>query len=93
MKGSLMSTTSAIFDDFQLFRVIALILLVTGIATASFPVLIAAGIVTFGWPFLCVYLLKSAAGRKNRRENISFRLFDLVRRAASVLPIPSRIVR
>jgi hypothetical protein len=91
MKGNLVSTTrsSSIFDDFQLFRVIALILLVAGFATASLPLLIAAGIVTFGWPFLCVYLLKYDAGR----ENLSYKLLDFARRAASVLPIPSRSVR
>jgi hypothetical protein len=94
MKGSFMSKNTAdfMFDDFLLFRVIALILLVAGIATASFPLMIAAGIVTYGWPYLCVYLLKSDAGRENAGKTSS-RLFEFMRRAASVLSIPSRNVR
>jgi hypothetical protein len=95
MKGSLMSknTAGSIFDDFLLFRVIALILLVAGIAMTSFPLLIAAGIVTYGWPFLCAYLLKSDAGRENAGK-ASSRLLELARRTASMLlSIPSRNVR
>jgi uncharacterized membrane protein (Fun14 family) len=89
MKGNPMSKNTAdfMFDNFLLFRVIALILLVVGIATASFSVLIAAGIITYGWPFFYVYLLKSNAGRENAM------LLGLTRRVASVLSVPSRIVR
>jgi hypothetical protein len=81
------NTADFMLDNFLLFRVIALILLVVGIATTSFPVLIAAGIVTYGWPFFYVYLLKSDAGRENAV------LLGLMRRVASVLSIPSRVVR
>jgi uncharacterized membrane protein (Fun14 family) len=81
------NTADFMFENFLLFRVIALILLVVGIATASFPVLMAAGIVTYGWPFFYVYLLKSDAGREGPV------LLGLMRRVASVLPTPSRIAR
>ncbi|MDR2613941.1 MAG: hypothetical protein LBC91_01255 [Candidatus Accumulibacter sp.] len=81
------NTAGSVFDDFLLFRVIALVLLVTGIATASFSMLIAAGIVTYGWPYLCVHLLNSNARRETPRR-ISSRLLELTRRAASVLSVP-----
>jgi Flp pilus assembly protein TadB len=65
------NTAGLMYNNYLLFRVIALILLVVGIATVSFPVLIAAGIVTYGWPFLCAYLLKTGVGRKNAGEAVA----------------------
>jgi len=46
-----------LFENHLLSSVAALALLVAGIATVSAPLLIAAGIVAYGWPFLYVYLL------------------------------------
>jgi hypothetical protein len=77
--------TDSLFDKFLLFRVIALILLVVGISTASFPMLIAAGIFTYGWPYLYVYLRKSNAEWENTGKTSS-RPLEFARRAARVLP-------
>ncbi|MDR0379803.1 MAG: hypothetical protein LBI62_07680 [Candidatus Accumulibacter sp.] len=81
------NTTGFMFYNFLLFRVIALILLAAGIATSSLPLLITAGIVTYGGPCLCVHLRKSDTKRGNTR------LPELVRRTTNMLSLPSRIAR
>jgi uncharacterized membrane protein (DUF4010 family) len=89
MKGSSMRKNIAGFmsNNFLLFRVFALILLVAGIATASLALLIAAGIAIYGGPWLCIYLRKFDAGQGNTG------LLEPARRAANMLSIPSRIAR
>jgi hypothetical protein len=56
MSKNTTSGLSPLFDNYLLSSFISLILLVAGIATASVSLMIASGIVAYGWPFLYVYL-------------------------------------
>ena len=55
-------------ENHLLSALASLALLVAGIATVSVPLLLSAGVVAYGWPFLYVYLLnlkdKSNAAEK-----------------------------
>lgn len=46
-----------LFENHLLSSVVSLALLIAGIVTVSASLLVAAGIVAYGWPFLYVYLL------------------------------------
>lgn len=62
-------------ENHLLSSVISLALLIAGIVTASAALMVAAGIVAYGWPFLYVYLLdrktKSETDEKARAKRLT----------------------
>jgi len=74
-----------LFENHLLSSVISLALLITGIVTVSATLLVAAGIVAYGWPFFYVYLLNRKTSAETTEKAPAKRLTVVRPSAAGAL--------